>query len=637
MRSRSLISLSLTLLAFGACSPGDGGGSTSGEAVEIWQVELPLIPLRVSKGVEVQNSSSPVRLGFLSPHQPKTARLGSLPALIAPPPSVVRVPLPKEIDPRSRLRLAIGIGLASYQGAPGQEVRFVIELDGRVVLDRRRPVHAEVSITERDWEHLELDLDGASELVLRTEALDESGAGLEAAFALLEVISPMTVHRALSSPQAPSVICVLIDTLRADRLGCYGYERPTSPAIDQLAASGSLFERALAPSSWTWPSTASLMTSLEPPHHGLVDYDACFLANELCTLPEAMQRAGLHTAGFSVNPLVRANSNFHQGFDHFQEYLWTPADLILGDVEVWLREHAGERFFLYLHVADPHGPYEPDRELAGELIDDPPPGYEVGACRELMAQRVAGKVIDEEQMAAFTSYISSLYDGEVATVDGAIGRLVALLEELGIEDETVLAITSDHGEEFGDHGLNGHGMQLYDETVRVPLILKGPGVPVGLRLEERVEMRFLGQTLLALAGLEAVGFPLGMDLLDRDLLSSRVAKPQFLSTAHGVWPGEGGAGATIVRDLYGMRHGDYKLVWAPREDGPQDDLVRMFDLSADPSMSVDIALEHPRRVQRMTEAIVAWLARCERDRPPTLDGGEEAFELLRGLGYVEER
>ncbi|MDP6761378.1 MAG: sulfatase [Planctomycetota bacterium] len=626
-------------LALCACSPQPG---SEREAVEVWQVELPLIPERASKGVELQNDRAPVHPGFLSPFPPKTAALGSLPALIAPPPAMVRVPLPDGLDPRSRLRLATGLGVTAYRGAPGPKVRFTVELDGRVALESLRPIHAEVAEAEREWEHVELELGGARELLLRTELLGAGSAGtdpvgLDAAFALLEVLSPLAVRRARATPQAPSVICILIDTLRADRLGCYGYERATSPAIDAVAEGGALFERAIAPSSWTWPSTASLMTSLEPPHHGLVDYDACFLANELCTLPEAMQRAGLHTAGFSVNPLVHSDRNFHQGFDRFQEYLWTPANELLGDVEEWLRAVGDERFFLYLHVADPHGPYRPDLALAGDLVGDAPHDYEHGACAEMMKDRLAGRPVDEERLTTFTRHISTLYDGEVATVDHAVGRLVALLDELGLSDRTVLAITSDHGEEFGDHGLNGHGMQLFDETVRVPLVLSGPGVPSGLRHTGRVEMRFVGQTLLALAGLEAVGFPPGTDLLDLDALAAGAEGPLFLSTSRGVWPGEGGAAAEPVRELFSLRHGDYKLVWAPREDGPADDLVKMFDLSADPEMSTDVAPAQAERVARMRAAIAAWLERCARRRPPSLDGGEGAFELLRGLGYVQER
>ncbi|MAF64957.1 MAG: hypothetical protein CMJ84_04765 [Planctomycetes bacterium] len=639
MRLRSLTLSALALLALGACSREAG---EVGEAAVVWQVEVPLIPRRAYEGVELQNSRAPVRPGFLSPYLPRTAKLGSLPALVAPPPATVRIPLPEGLEPSSRLRLALGLGITAYSGAAKRVVRFTVELDGRVALQREREAHRSVPEDGRDWEHSEIELDGARELVLRTELWEagrsiEETEGIDAAFALLEVLSPLTVHRSRATVKAPNVICVLIDTLRADRLGCYGYERPTSSAIDRIAATGVLFEQAFAPSPWTWPSTASLLTSLEPPHHGLVDHDACFLANELCTLPESMQRAGLHTAGFSVNPLVHSIRNFHQGFDLFEERLWTPAPELMADVEGWLRSHAGERFFLSLHVADPHGPYEPDPTLAGNLVGDPPPGYSHGVCKKLLSARMAGEPVDEEQLEVFTRHISDLYDGEVATVDHAIGRLVALLEELGIEDETVLAITSDHGEEFGEHGLNGHAKQLYDESVRVPLILAGPGVPVGARQAGRAEMRFLGQTLLDLADIEAAGFPPGPNLLDEDRLPSGEEEPLFLSTFRGAWPGGRGEQALVVHELFSLRQDDYTLLWAPREDGPDDDLVRMFDRGSDPGMFIDIAPSHPERVRRMTTAIASWLERCESRRPPTLDGGRAAIELLQGLGYIEER
>jgi arylsulfatase A-like enzyme len=432
------------------------------------------------------------------------------------------------------------------------------------------------------------------------------------------------------------VVVILIDTLRADRLGCYGYEPPTSPAIDALAARGIRYERAFASSSWTWPSTASLLTGLTPPEHGLTDRSSCYLAHELATLPETFVRAGYWTAAYSSNPLVSTSYNFNQGFDVFEEFGMVPTADFLPRVLSWIEEHADERFLLYLHITDPHGPYQPDMELAVHLVAEKPEGYEHGTAKDLLTRRQNGEEVDEELLAACEAYISSRYDGEVRVADEAVARLLARIDGLGLTDKTIVALTSDHGEEFMDHWRNGHGNQLYDELVRVPLVLAGPGLPSGEVQELPVQNRFLARTLCRLAGLGTAEYEAEGDLVLDELVQRGAREPVLLSTARGIWMSPDGRDRERGVEIHGIRVPGFALDWAPLEPGSEDDRVRLFDLDQDPDMRVDVAAEHAERVRELVQVIANWVQRGSERRPVMLDGGRHALRNMQDLGYAGE-
>lgn len=632
-----------------AAAPGDvsledvpSEGRAEG-GVRIWRVERSLLLDRAARTVAYENGERPVSVELLKPlvgwgedRHPKAS-------LVMAPPAEVSYRLPEGLHPEATLHVERGFGAGAYEATSLAKVRFEVLVDGELVASHVDRVGEQVRPDRRSWRPLDIAVGGARKVTLRT-TLEAPGRDtvapaqpLDAAFALLELAVPEQVHPHPASSSHPNVLVILIDTLRPDRLGVYGYARDTSPVIDGLARRGTVFEQAYAPSSWTWPSTASLLTGQAPPEHGLESAQSCFLSDELTTLAEALRSRGLATVGFSANPLVSSARNFDQGFETFREYRRTRAAEMLPDIEEWLRANGDRRFFMYLHWFDPHGPYEPDETLAEGLLLPAPEGYYRGVCRETLERKLRGEPHDPELLTRFTPYVSALYDGEVATVDHATGRLLGLLEELGLDGRTIVVLTSDHGEEFLEHGLNGHGKQLYEESVRVPLILAGPGIPQGERVAGAVAMLHLAPTLVRLAGGGAGSED--RELAGPDLLQearSPTNPPLFFSVMPGRWPDASSGAAPPVAELRAMRAGRWQLIWAPAEEGRADDLVRLFDLERDPRAREDVAPANGPRVREMQDAVTSWLERCAGRRPTGLAGGAETLELLRQLGYFDD-
>lgn len=329
-----------------------------------------------------------------------------------------------------------------------------------------------------------------------------------------------------------NVILLVIDALRSNRLGCYGYGRGSSPCMDRLAAEGFCFRNALAPSCWTKPSVASLMTGLYPGRHGAVggvDFleSLSFLDPDHTCLAESMKAAGYATAAFVTNPHIISFYNFDQGFDHFTQPAGM-AEELLDKAFQWIEEKGKrKKFFLYLHVFDPHQPYFPPREYRERYAPDP---LEPGAVfankgdslgirhwmrqylnfsraysqdrfrldfRRLVAdlkkerpmvrpEEINGltldfKGMDDPALVERIDHLTSLYDGEVAYTDGALDRFLRRLEERGMLDDTVFVITADHGEAFFEHGKWGHGHHLHAQEVNVPLIFYTPGIQTPVR------------------------------------------------------------------------------------------------------------------------------------------------------------
>jgi len=308
------------------------------------------------------------------------------------------------------------------------------------------------------------------------------------------------------SGERPSVLLILVDALRPDHLGCYGYERATSPALDALAAESVLFENAAAVSSWTKPSVPSLFTSLYPAQHGVYEgsahgpeeaLESDILPEQATTLAEAFAGCGYSTAAFIHNAQLRGRFGFRQGFELYEE---DPRDAgeMVDRLLSWLRERRGadaQPFFAYLHLLDVHWPYEPPAGMARAL------GLPESASRD-----------DRGLLDAVNDGLATLspvqrddlvarYDAEIRGVDEALGTLREGLEALGLAEEIVLIVTSDHGEAFLEHGTLGHGRGLYEEMLRIPLLLRLPGSRhAGTRVAARVTNLDVMPTLLEAAG-----------------------------------------------------------------------------------------------------------------------------------------
>jgi len=305
----------------------------------------------------------------------------------------------------------------------------------------------------------------------------------------------------------PNVIIYLVDALRADRLGCYGAARPTSPSVDAFARTATLFERAVAQATWTRPAVTSLLTGLGPHAHGVQTLDDR-LPDAAVTLPELLHGGGYRTAAFSTNLHVSAATGLAQGFDDFDLLAESPSTDVNRQVIAWLDAHRETSpFFLYIHTLDPHAPYEPPVEMLQRFAPGVRPS--AGTSEEI---RRAFALPPGEERTRRVAQLAALYDAEVAGNDRSFGELMAELLRRGLYDQSLIVFVADHGEELDEHGFLGHANNLYAETLDVPLIVKWPRQTAGERVSTLAQQIDLLPTILRAAGLRPPdGLP-GSDL-----------------------------------------------------------------------------------------------------------------------------
>lgn len=283
----------------------------------------------------------------------------------------------------------------------------------------------------------------------------------------------------------PNVLVFLVDTLRADHLGTYGYARDTSPHMDALAAEGVRFDFAFSSSSWTRPAVASLLTSVYPTVHGVHDR-VDVLPPHLPTVASYFTDAGYVSQGFMSNPNCLPTWGFGGDFTRYVDiasFVMNPdKDADVADAAIAaIKDLAGRPWFLYVHAIGPHAPYEP------------PAPY---------GDRFRGDRLDLEEKDREQADVIARYDGEIAFTDLQFGRIVEALREQGLYDDTLIVITSDHGDQFGEHGRRGHGISLHDEEIHVPFIVKMPaGEQAGSAIADVAELLDIAPTVLDIAGL----------------------------------------------------------------------------------------------------------------------------------------
>ncbi|HHO52748.1 MAG TPA: hypothetical protein ENK18_18200 [Deltaproteobacteria bacterium] len=413
-----------------------------------------------------------------------------------------------------------------------------------------------------------------------------------------------------------NVLLIVVDTLRADHLGAWGYERDTSPNLDALAASGIRLDQATSQAPWTTPSIGSLMTSQYPATLGITR-ERSALPESATTLAELLQAEGWATAAAVSHSFCGAEWRFDQGFDTFDESnvlgptgISSPGitELALG----WLDIQRREPFFLWLHYFDPHFSYllhrdhdpDPGSDYDGGVVSGAPIG-------DLNQLRPTMDRADLDQLAR-------LYDSEIAFTDAQIGRVLDRLEALGLADDTVVIFTADHGEEFLDHRLLGHGKTLYQELVHVPAIVRCP------HWEPGVITAPVGNVDLLPTLLECLGLP----------------EPEGL-VGTSLGPGGGPPSHPVLsqvdkrRHLTSLRDGDLKLIANRQRDPPR---LELYDLSVDPTERNDLAAEGGQRLSVLTEQLLR-LERLSRERalpPAVLHLEDDQRRLLRTLGYIDD-
>ncbi len=461
----------------------------------------------------------------------------------------------------------------------------------------------------------------------------------------------------------PNVVLISIDTLRADRLSAYGYERETSPHLSRLASDGVLFESAYAQSTWTLPAHASIFTGLDPFAHGVLR-EKDRLATQHVTLAEKLAAAGYNTAawvGTNDFGYVGARHGFNQGFALYQHHpqpsrfrsatlakrldYWIREQVQrgLGNASVqvdavagWLRGHRSEPFFLFVHFYDVHSRFsgpayrapEPffDRFCPGELSS-------YTGCRE---DRCASDLLraiwqgsESPPKSAELAKLACLYDGAIAYVDHQIGRLLAVLDQQGLVDRTVVVVTADHGEAFFEHGLPLH-TTLHEPVMRIPLIIRVPGGARGKRVHGTVGQIDLMPTLLELTDTSPAPAVQGTSLAGVLRSWPVEAGSSFIATNHGE------QSTSLVRD--GLKYIEHSS-----RDGAHAPSGEFYDLEGDVGETNNLASYRATQARNMAGELEArrraskeLFEHIVRGAPlPPVERSDAERAQLEALGYVE--
>jgi len=441
----------------------------------------------------------------------------------------------------------------------------------------------------------------------------------------------------------PSIVFILVDTLRADYLGSYGFEGDISPGLDRLASESLRFENAFSQAPWTKPSIATLFTSLYPEVHGLTNHEGLFwgkgrpdmrtgvLPEEAVTLAEVLRENGYRTASFMTNPMLAPTYGFDQGFEVYEAYeIRDLSNLVMDAATRWIDSLPdGEPFFAYLHFMDVHGPYDSPEEDFEALKDSP----SLGSDDELT----------EEEFEAISDYLRRVawarepearnvrtwrarYGAGIRDFDRRFVSFVDGLRASGRLDDVYLVLTSDHGEELFEHQGWDHGHTLFAQQLHVPLSIRRPGGDGARTVSNVVSLIDLMPTLLSIAGIEP---PAGLQGRDFSALLDPLredARPE---------PGDASR-ATATSDrpgLHAIRTPDYKLIM-DIDTGE----TWLFDVREDPSERQNLSAARPKVTDELRDRLLSRIAES------TAEGAlgkrlapipDELVEQLRSLGYVQ--
>lgn len=464
--------------------------------------------------------------------------------------------------------------------------------------------------------------------------------------ALLALLLAAGCTQAPTTP--PNIIVVLIDTLRPDRLGAYGNARGLSPFLDELASRSTVFQNAYAQSSWTSASVASLFTSRYQSQHGVISFSSR-LPDEEETLAEVLRANGYDNGAFVANFLLRANLAYDQGFATFDTYsrldptspgkfIKATADRINSEALAWL-DHRPETAprFLYLHYMEPHVPFGPRPEALAKVMGDKPLP-DVAAVNHAFA---VWTLVDFQKEPALMEATKDLYDAEVLSVDSALRELFTELGRRGVLDDSIVVVLADHGEEFLEHGLIGHDKTLYEEVIRVPLIIHLPGQTERFDVTQKVSLIDVAPTLLDLAGIPRPAAFEGRSLAPQ----LRRGRDGAWSTAalRSWWATRTGGDTQVVSELIKERDATR---YSPHEraviDGGDkliagvDGQREFYDLTSDPAERQPDALAAPARarLERAIEPLQAYAARGGDAAGGTTVIDEDTKERMRALGYT---
>jgi arylsulfatase A-like enzyme len=418
----------------------------------------------------------------------------------------------------------------------------------------------------------------------------------------------------------PNIIIYLMDTLRADHLGCYGYSKGATPGIDSFAAAGTLFSKAYAQSSWTKSSVGSIVTGLLPRAHAANRRDQA-LPSSVLTVAERLANIGYSTAGFVTNPNLVPEFGFDQGFETYEvleekdpQRGYVRSDELNSSAIAWLETRSSERpFFLYLHSMDPHDPY-----LEAGLAQPGSEPANIGSMAFMKALE-EGKIEATDEI---RERLLSLYDSEIAFNDRSFEKLMQWLDSAGLYDSSLIILLSDHGEEFYDHGWWRHGKTLYREQLEVPLIVKWPrGLGAGERIDGMVQHVDLLPTIL-----DYLGEPIDESLHGRSVLELLKRRDGHITSRAFSYLDLDG------RELEAVTFRDRKLIRYLVYDRPAAPL-QLFDLATDRGESRNLTSER-RQATRFLSSLLG-LTRGSTRSPVSVVIDEELEKKLKALGYMK--
>lgn len=417
----------------------------------------------------------------------------------------------------------------------------------------------------------------------------------------------------------PNFVLISLDTLRPDSLGCYGSTKALTPVLDAVCAEGTVYERAIANAPWTLPSHVSLLTGRYPRNHGVKNVGKQ-VPEPIPMLQEILAGAGYATAAIigspKLGPRYGLDRGFQQGIGH-PPAAGRAAPRQIEQAIRWMRtqELQHQPFFLFFHNFDAHTDYDPTQETRDRLVA-PYDGEQRGSGRQLGTLRRNRDALTPPDV----QFLHEMYDAGVHELDRDLAPLFQFLRDPRIANHTVVFVTSDHGEEFYEHGSVLHGVTMHRETLQVPFIVWGAGVPGRERVTDLVQLSDLLPTVLELGGITPPGEIDGRSLVGT--LAGRPLAPRF-AYAEADWRGD-------ELDTFRMVQDESTKLIFNRLTGEAE----LYDLDTDPGEHHDIAGSDPERLEQMMAPLRGYLGneRSAPDRPPLTP---EEIEALRALGYVE--
>ena len=597
---RSLRTLGWSLFALGAC--GDHRATVA---------PLPLLSQPYVVISADTNASLP---------SPLTLAGESRPVMSAPLPAEFRFKV--RVPPRALMTFAIAISETSVKNAaslPADRLRFAISV-GETIPDTEifaREIHLS---RRNEWIEQVVDMQAFEEREIWMSFKTSMPGPYSGELSVTGLFADPVLHDRARYREGRSVVVISIDTLRRDHTSLYGYQRRTTPGLDALAQESVVFEDAISTSSWTLPAHASLFTSTYPSVHGAVNLDLGLQQNRI-GLPSILSNYGFFSQAIVTHLYLSKQYGFDNGFDRHRYLPETRAAEVSKQAMQFLQAKGDRDFFLFLHYYDPHWHYDPPAPY-DKAFDPNYQGSATGVWWDFKDK--TKEKIDPAEL----NHIISLYDGEILYTDHYVQEVVREMKRLGVFDKSLIIVTSDHGEEFLDHGSWEHQKTLYEEQLRIPLLLKLPrSDEKSSRIEGQVSLIDIAPTILDALSIPVPNSFQGESLLEQVYSRSTSGRVQeaWSETEHTL------DGSHLIAKRTGFKNQKSLFTLA---EGSRN--VVLFDLLRDPTE------QHPLTEDGVAEAIGALDAflrnaqaqRGDKVSNPGVKLSPEEEERLRSLGYV---